>query len=135
MDRGSLLVRSGDCIHSWRTRLVDAFDNSGAPGKDIGTTDVVRIIKFYTLLESSEENGCDDTDESFGYTTSPLDVAFRPHPMPAVQDLITIIITTSPIKSNPSTELLERAMDTFIHGGPDFAFKCRKVIVCGTSGH
>jgi len=43
---------------------------------------------------------------------------------------LTIIVTTSPIKSNPSTELLEKTFDTFHYGGYDFAYKCPKVIIC-----
>lgn len=50
--------------------------------------------------------------------------------MPPLEDLLTILVTTSPIKSNPSTELLERVFDTFSHGGHDFAFMCRKIIIC-----
>ena len=50
--------------------------------------------------------------------------------MPPLEDILTIIVTTSPIKSNPSTELLEKTFSTFPNGGPEFAYKCRKLIVC-----
>ena len=53
--------------------------------------------------------------------------------MPPLPQLLTIIITTSPVKSTPSTELIERAMETFRHGGEEFAYHCPKVIVCGES--
>lgn len=77
-----------------------------------------------------------EVDDNFGYIhNKPCNVALRAsrqaQPMPPMPDLLTIIITTSPIKSNPSTELLERAMETFILAGSDFAYQCRKVIVCG----
>jgi hypothetical protein len=132
MDRGSMLVRTGDCLHNWRTSFVDAFDSSCNSGNSFSTNDTVRIIKFYSLLERSEEENCEDNDEAFGYIPKPSDMLRCTQPMPPLHDLLTIIVTTSPVKSNPSTELLERAMDTFMHGGPDFAYKCRKVIVCGT---
>jgi len=44
--------------------------------------------------------------------------------------LLTIIVTTSPIKSNPSTEVLEKTFNTFKFGGFEFAYKCKKVIIC-----
>jgi hypothetical protein len=126
-----MLVRTGDCLHNWRTSIVDAFDSNYDSGNNVSTTDTVRVIKLYSLLEKSGEEEGEDNDESFGYTPKPSDMSGRTRPMPPLHDLLTIIVTTSPVKSNPSTELLERAMDTFIHGGPDFAYKCRKVIICG----
>jgi len=51
-------------------------------------------------------------------------------PMPPLEDVLTVIVTTSPIKSNPSTELLEMTFKSFPNAGDDFAYKCRKVIVC-----
>lgn len=70
-------------------------------------------------------------DDGFGYIPSNKDRQPLPdEPMPPMQDLLTIIITTSPIKSNPSTEVIEKAMETFVFGGTDFAYQCRKVIVC-----
>ncbi|GMH97593.1 hypothetical protein TrVE_jg1600 [Triparma verrucosa] len=41
---------------------------------------------------------------------------------------MTIIITTSPIRSNPSTLLIESIIDTFHYGGPEF-LKCPRLIV------
>jgi hypothetical protein len=48
---------------------------------------------------------------------------------PSLTELLTIVVTTSPIKSNPSTELLERTFETFHLGGREFT-ECFKVIVC-----
>lgn len=42
---------------------------------------------------------------------------------------LTIILTTSPIISNPSTLLLENVIETFHYGGPEFS-SCRKLLVC-----
>ncbi|VEU35822.1 unnamed protein product [Pseudo-nitzschia multistriata] len=50
--------------------------------------------------------------------------------MPKLEDLLTVVVTTSPVKSNPSTELLEKVFDTFKKCGHDFAYKCHKVIIC-----
>ena len=44
--------------------------------------------------------------------------------------LLTIIVTTSPIKSNPSTEVLEKVFETFELAGHDFAYDCKKLIIC-----
>ena len=51
-------------------------------------------------------------------------------PLPLLSDLLTIIVTTSPIRSYPSTQMIECTFDTFIYGGYDFAYNCRKVIIC-----
>jgi hypothetical protein len=47
-----------------------------------------------------------------------------------LSQLLTIVVTTSPIKSHPSTELLERVFETFVLAGNEFAFQCPKVIIC-----
>ena len=49
----------------------------------------------------------------------------EPHP---VQKLLTVIITTSPIQSHPSSKLLEDVLDSFWHV-PDLC-SCRKLLVC-----
>jgi hypothetical protein len=51
-------------------------------------------------------------------------------PMPPLKELLTILVTTSPKRSNPSTALLERFFDTLHHGGHAFVYHCRKVILC-----
>lgn len=117
MSRGSLLVKSDDFLWNWRSRTRASPDCS----------ERVVILKFYTLPQQKESL----EHEAFGYVPSEYDESFLPNsPLPPLEDLLTIIVTTSPIKSNPSTELLEKAMETFINAGTDFAFKCRKVIVC-----
>ena len=42
---------------------------------------------------------------------------------------MTIIITTSPVRSNPSTLLLEETISTFHQAGPEFQ-ACKKILVC-----
>lgn len=47
-----------------------------------------------------------------------------------LSQLLTIVVTTSPIRSNPSTEMMEQTFDSFQFAGDEFAFECPKVIVC-----
>ena len=96
---------------------------------DAQERDRILLIKFYSLPDVSY---IEDEDEGakFGYVPSPEDLLPRRDTMPPLEELLTFIITTSPIKSNPSTELFERVFQTFLHGGSDFALKCHKVIVC-----
>lgn len=92
----------------------------------------VRTLQFYSL--ATAHGTYRDEDDTFGFIPTPQDDLERSRrlyePMPPLSELLTIIVTTSPIKSNPSTEVLERAMGTFVLCGPEFAFQCRKVIVC-----
>jgi len=67
--------------------------------------------------------------DAFGFMGKP-ETSQCDLPMPPLEQVLTIIVTTSPIKSNPSTEVIEKTFDTFKMAGHDFAVKCRKVIVC-----
>jgi hypothetical protein len=127
--------------------------------KGVPAVPPVLILKFYnfpspelsstssnretTFIDGTlnEENDEDDEKDQFGYVASSriarraqqeADAAVQANiPMPPLHELLTIIITTSPVRSNPSTELLQRTMQTFCHAGnPDFCYYCRKVIVC-----
>ncbi len=58
-----------------------------------------------------------------------LELGPVPEPeLATVQKLLTIIITTSPIQSHPSSKLLEDVLDSFQHV-PDLC-SCRKLLVC-----
>lgn len=50
--------------------------------------------------------------------------------LPPLPNLLTIVVTTSPIKSNPSTEVLEKTFETFLLCGEEFCYQCPKVVVC-----
>jgi hypothetical protein len=50
-----------------------------------------------------------------------------------LKDLLTIVVTTSPIISNPCTDMIEKVFSTFYFAGHDFATSCPKVIIC--DGH
>lgn len=123
MDQRSMLVKKGACLWDWRMRL------EAASGRE-----ATCVVKFYSLpdpaaMKSTKPSFKEDgRDGDFGYI--PHDEEIRQTPMPPMEDLLTIIITTSPIKSNPSTEMIEKTMETFIEAGPTFAYRCRKVIVC-----
>ena len=67
--------------------------------------------------------------DAFGFMGTP-ETSQCSLPMPPLEDVLTIIVTTSPIKSNPSTEVIEKTFESFLLAGHDFAVKCRKVIVC-----
>jgi hypothetical protein len=119
MPAGSLLIKRKDFLWNWRSQMMASET----------TTDLVLVVKLYTLPESRNEASHIADDDLFGYIPSPQDRIPKP-PMPSLEEVLTIVITTSPIKSHPSTELLERTMETFVRAGTDFAYQCRKVIVC-----
>ena len=123
MEQRSLLVKTDDCLWNWRTRVAS----------DPETPGTVLVLKFYSLPDSSgseNKTAHQEGDNIFGYVPSDQDQIRRSSLAPPLEDMLTIIITTSPIKSNPSMEVIEKTMETFIHAGPDFAYKCRKVFVC-----
>jgi len=120
------IVKQSELLRDWRSSRVLTTSPNIAGN--------MRVLKFYSLAKNSPANAVVDEDFSFGYVPSPDDENQRikrlQEPMPPLKDLLTIIVTTSPIKSNPSTEVLERAMQTFELGGAEFAYECPKIIVC-----
>jgi hypothetical protein len=86
MERRSLLEKTDDCLSHWRNRLAASSESD----------DPVIVVKFYNLPESSGAQEHSD-DEAFGYMASKEDPVPR-GPMPKLEDLLTIIITTSPIR-------------------------------------
>jgi hypothetical protein len=122
MQERSLFVKTKECLWDWRSRI-----SSIVP--EAQERDRILLIKFHSLpVISHTEDEADD--DKFGYVPSLEDLLPRRDTMPPLEDLLTFIVTTSPIKSNPSTELFERVFQTFLQGGSDFALKCHKVIVC-----
>ena len=92
------------------------------------------LVKFYNVQKEALAESEVVQSPEFGYVPTPEsreeELRRKSMPRPPIEELLTILVTTSPIKSNPSTELLERVFDTFPMGGHDFAFKCRKIIIC-----
>lgn len=120
----SLFIKTHDCLWNWRHQLSGSPEQRGS----------VHILKFSHLNTSKHDTSLlhHQHHGEFGYVperdTAPLPPPDAP--LPPLPELLTIIITTSPVRSIPSTELIGLAMDTFNMGGEDFAFRCPKVIVC-----
>ena len=83
-----------------------------------------------TCTVPAETNHDDDLVSNSADPQSPQQPTNDSSMMPPMQELLTIIVTTSPIQSHPSTELLERTFSTFALAGESFVYQCRKVIVC-----
>ena len=124
LQANTAVVKRSDLLTEWRSSRV--LTTSAAVAQ-------IRVLQFYTIAGDTSK-ATRDEDDTFGYIPTLQDEIEKERrlqePTPPLSDLLTVIITTSPIKSNPSTEVLERAMGTFVMCGPEFAFQCRKVIVC-----
>lgn len=127
LKRRSLILKTDDFLWNWRSRI-----SSAEQGLEKHKN--VLLLKFFSLPQANVQSpslppSSKATTDSENEGPIHHDESFLEE-VPLLEDLLTIIVTTSPIKSNPSTELLERVFETFIQGGKDFAYKCRKVIVC-----
>lgn len=122
LEKRCLYVKTDEFLFEWRSRI-------STLGPEETGDEPILFVKFFFLPEEDLSETEMLENSIFGYTPSQEDLD-RPEEMPPIEEILTIIVTTSPIKSNPSTELLERVFDTFPHGGHAFAYKCRKVIVC-----
>lgn len=121
LQKQSLYIKRDEFLWEWRSRI-------SASGPDATNDDPIMLVKFFSIPEATTSADEPLGNSIFGYTPSHNEE--RTSELPPLEDALTVIVTTSPIKSNPSTELLERVFQTFLHGGSDFAYKCRKVIVC-----
>lgn len=143
MEQRSLLIKTRSVLFDWRSRVsclpaqIDNVAGQTSPSclsdeeENMGSI----VLKFYRFPPNESTIGglkyTENDFDNYGYRPSADDqIPSSGSPMPPMKDLLTLIITTSPIRSNPSTELIERAMETFVYGGTDFAYECRKVIVC-----
>lgn len=134
----TLVIRTGDCLLNWRRnvstankdnmmwKLSEEIDSSIDLWRCATFRHICvkmryrRNMPFLPFLTSSKPSSIQQTTKDKGM----MEVG------PSLVERLTIIVTTSPIKSNPSTELLERTFDTFRLAGNDFAYKCKKIIVC-----
>lgn len=125
------IIRRSELLKDWRSSRVVTTKSSCAAEDPCAT---IRVLRFFRLPIDAASISAVDPSLRFGYIPSPDDEMRRIQrlqtPIPPLSDLLTIIITTSPIKSNPSTVVLERSLETFEFGGSDFAYECPKVIVC-----
>jgi hypothetical protein len=119
------IIKRNKLLTDWRSSRVLSTSRS---------TSNVRMLRLYRLPAENHGMKQVNLDDTFGYISTPdeelLKKQRQSERMPTLRDMLTIIITTSPIRSNPSTIVLERAMETFRLGGEEFAYNCRKVIVC-----
>lgn len=138
LEQNCLYLKTGDYLNTWRHRI------ASLPPNDIFDTEAIQefvTVKLSNIpLEltsdgspsSTNNNGVASSSE-FGYLHNSERESYHVGPdeeTPPIQDLLEIIVTTSPIKSNPSTELVEKIFETFLEGGQDFAIQCHKIIVC-----
>lgn len=115
----ALYTKSNDALWDWRCRVTRSTD--------CDAEDRVVVLKFYNLPEDSG-----DENDVVNDTAAPAPQGQQQdqRPMPPLSDILTIVVTTSPIQSNPSTELLERTFETFRLGGGEQFITCPKVVVC-----
>ncbi|KAL3795855.1 hypothetical protein ACHAWO_010147, partial [Cyclotella atomus] len=146
MEENGAVVKMGDCLWNWRGRIMDVQEKSETLLEDEIRKPVkkgawVRTKKLKALnkrsitisfrgIHPSLQSIKKEQVEDVGLMDPQLlakQIALASRPL---SELLTIIVTTSPIRSNPSTEMLEHTFDTFQFAGEEFAFECKKVIVC-----
>eukprot|EP00934_Nitzschia_sp_Nitz4_P006555 Nitzschia sp. Nitz4//scaffold62_size106224//63827//65719//NITZ4_004360-RA/size106224-processed-gene-0.33-mRNA-1//1//CDS//3329555868//6545//frame0 len=129
LHQGAFYLKTDESLWEWRSRITSlAPQSDGNPGADLPNARAV-LLRF-SRVAGSEGLAGEEEDSEFGYIPKPEDFLPKEGNMPPLEEMLTIVVTTSPIKSNPSTELFERVFETFFHGGNDFALRCRKLIIC-----
>jgi len=131
MEPNTLFIKADECLWNWRSRVAPFSSQEGVDNDDMPSR--VITIKFRHTYESKRKETTNDDSVRLQQEEKKEEEElhhFELHKGKSLEELLTIIITTSPIKSNPSTELLEKTFATFHHGGHDFAYKCPKIIVC-----
>ena len=137
----SMVVRTGDCLLNWRRNISTANKDNliWNLNGEIGTT--INLRRNPEFRHICVRLRCRRNIPFLPSTSHEPRLHHRITSKTAISDFgsslverLTIIVTTSPIKSNPSTEMLERTFDTFILAGEDFAYKCKKIIVCKLQG-
>lgn len=118
----TLFIKMGESLWNWRSRVVTFASNEKQnKGRRFDRVITIKFKKSYKqerLVEADQEEKKEDEQEDMTTCVN------KP-----LEQLMTVIVTTSPIKSNPSTIVLEKTFETFHHGGEAF-FKCPKIIVC-----
>ena len=134
---GTLWIKQGAALHDWRYQLRATQNKRQEPVWVLRVECLPpplsnRIV--HAIRDDDSHNNNQEVEEAFGYMNTPANQRLQQErqstPRPPMANLLTIIITTSPIRSNPETELLEKIAETFIHAGEEFAYECPKVIVC-----
>ena len=131
----SLVVKSGDCLRNWRQNVSTGNKNTliwKLPTVS-DTIDLRRDTSFQHICIKFR-HVCPEMKFMPFTKLQPSSVEeVSREEIPETQNLsdrLTIIVTTSPIKSNPSTEMIKQTFETFLFAGEEFAYRCRKIIVC-----
>ena len=134
MEQNSVVIKTGESLWEWRGRISGVTDSNSGNDESSGKTwkkgqkklahSTMRSVTLsFRGILPPEQPSLSEQMESCTLTE-------EIKPQPPLAKLLTIIVTTSPIRSNPSTELLERTFDTFQYAGREFAYECPKVIIC-----
>jgi len=150
----SLVVKTRESLWKWRYHFIPFHNESNSPSfiseekdihcsssnsKDINNTRLL-LIKLKCMNVPSEKSvgkmylhrqlHPQSIEAHSALSNTTTDYKEMDKPKFNLADLLTIVITTSPIKSHPSTELLEKTFGTFPLAGDEFAYQCPKVIIC-----
>ena len=141
MGRNGVVFKTGESLWEWRGRFVGVqpIDDIPSDGSD-NKNDVDVLAKAWQTkkkLKTFAERSLTVSFRFFEETPGQVSVTHLPdelqeqtgHPPHHLPDLLTVIVTTSPVRSNPSTALLEQTFSTFFHAGKGF-LQCPKVIIC-----
>lgn len=149
MERNGVIIKRGEILSDWRGRISYVQEKGDAEGdadadalcNEMGVMNVEKkknkqwtrtkklkasnkrciIVTFRGLQQSKSDEPSREVKISMPQEVKPLS---------PLSELLTIVVTTSPIRSHPSTEMLEQTFDTFQFAGDEFAYECPKVIVC-----
>lgn len=128
MEPKNLICKTGESLWNWRSRITLASEANNPNSTDESTQRSSITIAFRQIVTSNassrrKEEKKDDINKLCNKKVDKYDYES------SLPQLLTVIVTTSPIKSNPSTEVLERAFATFHYGGNEF-IEVEKLIVC-----
>ena len=158
MKQNGAIVKMGESLWDWRSRIMDIQERDNnqevnADGNDIiyATDTLCQDINNVMNVDTKKKKPWRRIEKLKASNKRCIMITFRgirqpiPTTVPSkemniapevkpskvpLSKLLTIIITTSPIRSNPSTEMLENTFATFPFAGSEFAHECPKVIVC-----
>lgn len=146
MEKNGVIIKAGDCLWNWRGCVSEICDKRRANPvslcsemencsiTDAGKNKNGTVVRPQKLIASNKRcivitfSGIRPPKIIVNHIPRQL---FTPSPPPPpLSKILTIIVTTSPIRSHPSTQLLEHTFETFQFAGDEFAYECAKVIVC-----
>merc|ERR1719253_124652 len=153
MARNGVIVKRGEVLSDWRGRISDIQESNN--GHETGASTLHYELSKLQLERKKKYGWAGGEKKLKASKKRCLVVTFRgirPPPVPAVTpeaeekmkldvprertpalplaELLTVVVTTSPIRSHPSTDMLQHTFGTFPLAGEEFAYACPKVIVC-----